>query len=151
MLKGPLEADVVEASEACWTMDTKVVQVSRFVGEYSEPVAPALVASIVMQVKSKLLVSFRTRQVKVMVPDFIAEAEQQLLGSALKQWQGSAEGVVASSILEVKMAEQRLLHAVYRYHYPLLCSDLVCCCCLNSCNPVLPTLLQAISASRVQP
>lgn len=116
MLKGPLEADVKEASEACWTMDTKVVQVSRFVSEYSEPVAPALVASIVMQVKSKLLVSFRTRQVKVMLPDFIAEAEQQLLGSALKQWQGSAEGVVASSILEVQVAEQRLLHAVYRYH-----------------------------------
>jgi hypothetical protein len=27
MLKGPLEADVQEASEACWTMDTKLVQV----------------------------------------------------------------------------------------------------------------------------
>ena len=62
-----------------------------------------------------MLVSFRTRQVKVMVPDFIAEAEQQLLGAALKQWQTSAEGVVASSILEVKVAEQRVIHAVHRY------------------------------------
>lgn len=74
-----------------------------------------------LQVKSKMLVSFRTRQVKVIVPDFIAEAEQQLLGAALKQWQGSAEGVVASSILEVKLAEQRVLHAVYRYCCYLLC------------------------------
>ncbi|DBA95921.1 TPA: hypothetical protein ACH3X1_001448 [Trebouxia sp. C0004] len=91
MLKGPLEADVQEASEACWTMDSRLVQV-----------------------KSKLLVSFRTRHVKVIVPEFISEAEQQLLGAALKQWQSSAEGVVASSILEVKVAEQRLLHAVHR-------------------------------------
>ncbi len=30
MLKGPLEADVQEASEACWTMDTKLVQVDGF-------------------------------------------------------------------------------------------------------------------------
>lgn len=49
------------------------------------------------------------------MPEFIAEAEQQLLGAALKQWHSSAEGVVASSILEVRVAEQRLLHAVYRY------------------------------------
>ncbi|KAL0036203.1 hypothetical protein WJX79_007899 [Trebouxia sp. C0005] len=91
MLKGPLEADVQEASEACWTMDSRLVQV-----------------------KSKLLVSFRTRHVKVVIPEFISEAEQQLLGAALKQWQSSAEGVVASSILEVKVAEQRLLHTVYR-------------------------------------
>jgi len=69
---------------------------------------------MLLQVKSKLLVSFRTRHVKVIVPEFISEAEQQLLGAALKQWQSSAEGVVASSILEVKVAEQRLLHAVYR-------------------------------------
>ena len=48
------------------------------------------------------------------MPEFIAEAEQQLLGAALKQWQSSAEGVVASSILEVKLAEQRLLQAVYK-------------------------------------
>lgn len=67
------------------------------------------------QVKSKLLVSFRPRQVKVTVPEFIAEAEQQLLGAALKQWHSSAEGVVLSSILEVRVAEQRLLHTVYRY------------------------------------
>jgi len=73
-----------------------------------------IVTSILLQVKSKLFVSFRTRHVKVIVPEFIAEAEQQLLGAALKQWQSSAEGVVASSILEVKVAEQRLLHAVYR-------------------------------------
>ena len=30
MLKGPLEADVQEASEACWTMDTKLVQVDGY-------------------------------------------------------------------------------------------------------------------------
>lgn len=49
------------------------------------------------------------------MPEFIAEAEQQLLGAALKQWHSSAEGVVLSSILEVRVAEQRLLHTVYRY------------------------------------
>lgn len=49
------------------------------------------------------------------MPEFIAEAEQQLLGAALKQWHSSAEGVVASSILEVRVIEQRLLYAVYRY------------------------------------
>ncbi len=27
MLEGPLEADVQEASEACWTMDLRLVQV----------------------------------------------------------------------------------------------------------------------------
>ena len=27
MLKGPLELDVLEASEACWTMDARTVQV----------------------------------------------------------------------------------------------------------------------------
>jgi len=30
MLKGPLEADVQEASEACWTMDSRLVQVGGF-------------------------------------------------------------------------------------------------------------------------
>ena len=69
---------------------------------------------VVLQVRSKLLVSFRTRQVKVMVADFIAEAEQQLLGAALNQWQTSAEGIVASSVIEVRVAEQRLSHVVYR-------------------------------------
>ena len=59
------------------------------------------------------------------MPDFIAEAEQQLLGAALKQWQSSAEGVVASSILEVKLAEQRLLQAVYKC--------VVRCCACFSC------------------
>lgn len=76
---------------------------------------PLLWSYSLIQVKSKILLSFRTRQVKVIVPEFIAEAEQQLLGAALKQWHGSAEGVVASSILEVRVIEQRLLHAVYRY------------------------------------
>lgn len=61
-----------------------------------------------------MLVSFRSRQVQVHIPEFVPEAEQQLLGAALKQWQNSAEGAVASSILDVKVAEQRLGHAIYR-------------------------------------
>lgn len=114
-MKGPLEADVLEASEACWTMDERNVQVKRAVTRGCSG-CPAYTCSILCsQVKSKLLVSFRARQVKAFVPEFIAEAEQQLLGAALKQWHSSAEGVVASSILEVRVAEQRLLHAVYRY------------------------------------
>ena len=67
-----------------------------------------------LQVKSKLLVSFRTRQVEVHVPEFVPEAEQQLLGAALKQWHNSAEGAVASSALDMKVAEQRLRQTAYR-------------------------------------
>ena len=114
MLKGPLEADVLEASEACWTMDERNVQVSEQSQESAKVVLHCYSLTLCFQVKSKLLVSFRTRQVRVTVPEFIAEAEQQLLGAALKQWHSSAEGVVASSILEVRVAEQRLLHAIYR-------------------------------------
>ena len=28
MIKGPLESDVLEASEACWTMDARTIQVN---------------------------------------------------------------------------------------------------------------------------
>lgn len=88
------------------------------------------------QVKSKLLVSFRSRQVEVFVPEFVPEAEQQLLGAALKQWQNSAEGAVASSALDMQVAEQHLRQTAYRYsHLPCLSEDQpsalksVTCCC----------------------
>lgn len=67
----------------------------------------------------------------MIVPEFIAEAEQQLLGAALKQWHGSAEGVVASSVLEVRVIEQRLLHAVYRYATHVVFHAPLCTACCD--------------------
>lgn len=47
MLKGPLEADVLEASEACWTMDERNVQVKRAVTEGCSS-CPALLSSHIL-------------------------------------------------------------------------------------------------------
>ena len=87
------------------------------------------------------------------MPEFIAEAEQQLLGAALKQWHGSAEGVVASSILEVRVIEQRLLHAVYRYAPHMgSCDPLCTTCCEVKCDLdwVYGLLLQAGAAQKLR-
>ena len=73
------------------------------------------VAGWLLQVKSRLPVSFRSRQVRVMQAEFVAEAEQQLLGAAISQWHRAAEGALASSALEVKVGERRLLHTVDRW------------------------------------
>lgn len=107
--------------------------------------------TLCFQVKSKLLVSFRSKQVKVSVPEFIAEAEQQLLGAALRQWHSSAEGVVASSILEVRVAEQRLLHAVYRCtpHVHIL-HQLSTYCAFSLFIDVVDPLLQAGAACKLR-
>lgn len=86
-------------------------------------VTPSFKFLIILQVRSKLLVSFRSRQVEVHVPEFVPEAEQQLLGAALKQWQNSAEGAVASSALDMQIAEQCLRQTTYR------------CCHVNASIP----------------
>lgn len=42
---------------------------------------------------------------------FIDEAERQLLGGALAEWQRKAEGDVGAAALDARIAERRLLHA----------------------------------------
>lgn len=76
--------------------------------------------SLLLQIKSRLPVSFRSRQVRVVQAQFVAEAEQQLLGAAISQWHRAAEGALASSALEVKVGERRLLHTVDRWARLLL-------------------------------
>lgn len=97
-------------------------------------VATQLKMYFTVQVKSKLLVSFRSRQVIVHVPEFVSEAEQQLLGAALKQWQTSAEGAVASSALDMQVAEQRLRHAFFRYGRTCLSFGSCCAICLTQAH-----------------
>ena len=63
-----------------------------------------------------------------MQAEFVAEAEQQLLGAAISQWHRAAEGALASSALEVKVGERRLLHTVDRWASRLLHGS------LNSCR-----------------
>ncbi|KAK9806258.1 hypothetical protein WJX72_007513 [[Myrmecia] bisecta] len=87
-LRGPLEADVREAADACWIQEEKSVQV-----------------------RSKLMFK---RTVKVLDATFIEEAEQQLLGAALDKWQSAAEGAVAATALQMRIAERCLLHTVHR-------------------------------------
>ena len=57
----------------------------------------------------------RTRTVRVHEATFIPEAEQQLLSTALSQWQRKAEADVAASALDVNIAGQRLLHFAARH------------------------------------
>ena len=45
------------------------------------------------------------------VASFVVEAEQQLLGGALAEWQRKAEGDVGAAALDARIAERRLLHA----------------------------------------
>ena len=52
----------------------------------------------------------RTRTVVVHEATFIEEAERQLLGGALLEWQKKAETTVAAAALDVSIAERRLLH-----------------------------------------
>lgn len=56
----------------------------------------------------------RTRQVAIMEASFIEEAERQLLGGALAEWQRKAEGDVGAAALDSRIAERRLLHASAR-------------------------------------
>lgn len=53
----------------------------------------------------------RTRQVIMEEASFIDEAERQLLGGALAEWQRKAEGDVGAAALDARIAERRLLHA----------------------------------------
>ncbi len=89
-LRGTLESDVHEAAEACWTMTEKEVSV-----------------------RGKLKIN--RRLMRHQQARFVDEAETQLLGAALGQWQSAAEGSVASGGLSVRVAERRLLHAVHRW------------------------------------
>lgn len=70
--------------------------------------------AMLAQVRSKLPISFRSKQVEVTQAEFQGDAEQGLLGAALTQWHNSANGAVASSVLEVRVAERRLLHVTHR-------------------------------------
>lgn len=65
-----------------------------------------------MQARGKF--GLRTRQVTVEAASFVVEAEQQLLGGALAEWQRKAEGDVGAAALDARMAERRLLHASAR-------------------------------------
>ena len=56
----------------------------------------------------------RTRQVTLEAASFVVEAEQQLLGGALAEWQRKAEGDVGAAALNARVAERRLLHASAR-------------------------------------
>ena len=47
-------------------------------------------------------------------PSFIDEAERQLLGGALADWQRKAESDVGAAALNTCIAERRLLHAAAR-------------------------------------
>ena len=45
---------------------------------------------------------------------FVVEAEQQLLGGALAEWQRKVEEDVGAAALNARVAERRLLHASAR-------------------------------------
>ena len=67
---------------------------------------------VVLQARGKF--GLRTRQVVVTEPSFIDEAERQLLGGALAEWQRKAESDVGAAALDARIAERRLLHAAAR-------------------------------------
>ena len=65
-----------------------------------------------MQARGKF--GLRTRQAVVTEPSFVDEAERQLLGGALADWQRKAESDVGAAALNTRIAERRLLHAAAR-------------------------------------
>jgi len=67
---------------------------------------------LIFQARGKF--GLRTRQVTLETASFIEEAEQQLLGAALAEWQRKAEGDVGAAALDARIAERRLLHASAR-------------------------------------
>ena len=67
-----------------------------------------------MEVQARGKFGLRTRQVVVTEPSFIDEAERQLLGGALADWQRKAESDVGAAALDTHIAERRLLHAAAR-------------------------------------
>ena len=88
MLLGPLETDVRQSAEACWTKGRREITVR----------GP-------LKLRSHQLVLHEAR--------FNADAETQMLGAALQQWQAAAQGSAATAALETHVAERRVIHAVY--------------------------------------
>jgi hypothetical protein len=88
-LRGPLEADVRDAAATCWTLERREVTVRSG-----------------MKLRSHTLMLHEAK--------FNVDAETQLLGAALHQWQQAAQGSVASAALNTRIAERRLLHAVFQ-------------------------------------
>lgn len=69
---------------------------------------------LLVDVQARGKFGLRTRQVIVTEPSFIDEAERQLLGGALADWQRKAESDVGAAALDTCIAERRLLHAAAR-------------------------------------
>ncbi len=88
-LRGPLEADVRDAAATCWTLERREVTVRG-----------------ALKLRSHTLMLHEAK--------FNVDAETQLLGAALNQWQQAAQGRAASAALETRTAERRLLHAVFQ-------------------------------------
>jgi len=116
-LEGPLEKDVERAAQGCWQSREKSVQVrvkgcrnhQRF--ELRSPTNPCGVPTVpcsqqLVQVKGGL---FRTKTLIVEDPVFSHDGEGAF-GAALAQWQEAAEGMVAAAALELRLAEERLIH-----------------------------------------
>ncbi|KAK9813346.1 hypothetical protein WJX73_001697 [Symbiochloris irregularis] len=87
-LRGPLETEVYEASDACWTFNNREVEVKPKFG-------------------------FRSKHYKVSEAVYVANPEQ--LDHALARWQSTAEGTVASTALDVSISSWRLLFFLSRY------------------------------------
>ena len=88
ILRGPLETDVRQSASACWTFKRREITV-----------------------RGTLLL--RSHQLVLNEARFNADAETQMLGAALQQWQAAAQGSVATAALETQVAERRLIHEVY--------------------------------------
>ena len=67
--------------------------------------------TITSQVGNKFLLQRRT--VQVTEAALLEGLEEQQLESALSEWRKAAEGAVASTALELRIAERRLLRSVH--------------------------------------
>ena len=114
-LEGPLEKDVERAAQGCWQSREKSVQVRVAgchnhhlldLGEPWDSVPTVTCAQQLVQVKGGL---FRTKTLIVEDPEFSHDGEEAF-GVSLAQWQEAAEGMVAAAALELRLAEERLIH-----------------------------------------
>ena len=68
---------------------------------------------LLLQVKASF--GFRTKHVKLIEAVYVANVQDsERFELALQQWQSTAEGAVASTALEVRIAKWRLLHFLGR-------------------------------------
>lgn len=88
-LRGPLEADIREAAAACWTLSQREITV-------------------------RGTLKLRSHQLTLHEARFDVDAETQLLGASLQQWKDATLNNVAAAALATRIAERRLIHAVYR-------------------------------------